>query len=133
MDIVTARAEGDEHPPVGELVWWEAPLDRAEGAWIAHTVDASYTSTHNVRLADMDGNGALDIVTAEQEQSPLDRVSVFLNDGRGRFTEMVLSNDGGHNVAVGDFEGDGDVDILNAGHGFYGGPHAVEIYFNQRR
>jgi hypothetical protein len=131
MDLVTARSEGDENPPIGELVWWEAPEDYHSGAWIKHVIDPTYTSAHNIRIADMNSDGAADIVTAEQEQSPRDRVSIFFNDGAGNFTELVLSTGSGHNLAVEDLDGDGDMDILNAGHGFYDAPHPVEIYVNR--
>ena len=130
MDVAAARSEGDLVPIPGALFWWEAPVNRRSGVWVQHMIDATYTSAHNLRIADMDGNGSLDIVTAEQEQSEQRRVSVFYNDGLGEFSELVLSNGSGHNITLGDLDGDGELDILNAGHGYFGAPHPVEIYIN---
>lgn len=127
MDIVRADAE----TPSGGLSWYEAPLDRTQ-PWTAHSIDDSYQYAHKVQVADIDGNGTLDIVTAEQDQSERRRVSVFFNDGHGNFTQQVLSKGAGQNVVVGDITGDGRLDIFNSAHGYYGGPHPLEIYLNER-
>jgi hypothetical protein len=129
MDVATALSEGAQSAPA-PTAWWEAPADRRNGVWIEHTVDASYSWTHNIRTADMDGNGALDIVVAEQEQSPFRRVAVFYNDGLGNFTQQILSSGSGHNQVTGDTSGRGVLDLLNAGHGFTGALHPVELYLN---
>ena len=133
MDVVTVRSEGTNPPEViGALWWWEAPADRRNGTWIQHVVDATYTSAHSVRAVDVDGDGTIDLVTAEQEQAAERRVSVFYNDGTGSFSQRILSNGSGHNITVGDLDGNGSVDILNAGHGFFGAPHPVEVYRNRK-
>ena len=114
MDVLSAQSEGDFHPPAGGLIWWEAPVDRRNGTWIKHTIDAGFMSAHQVRIVDVDGNGTPDIVTSEQEQAPQRRVSVFYNDGLGNFKQQVLSNVSGHNTTVGDITKDGAPDILNS-------------------
>jgi len=75
---------------------------------------------HRIVPADIDNNGTIDLVLAEQEQSPQDRVAVFYNDGSGGFTQVVLETTGGQNNVVKDVDGDGDLDILSVNHGFYG-------------
>jgi FG-GAP-like repeat len=129
MDVVVADSE-DVSATTG-LRWYQAPTDRTS-AWTLHTIDSTYQYAHKLQLADIDGNGAIDIVTAEQDQSTSGRVSVFYNDGSGRFTQQVLSNGAGHNVAVGDIDGDGDIDIFNSAHGYYAAAHPLEIYLNGR-
>jgi FG-GAP-like repeat len=128
MDIVRADAE----TPSGGLSWYEAPPDRTR-AWIPHSIDPGYQYAHKIQVADIDGNGTLDLVTAEQDQSGQRRVSVFFNDGHGNFTQQVLSHGAGQNVVVGDINGDGRPDIFNSAHGYYGGPHPLEIYLNEPR
>jgi hypothetical protein len=79
----------------------------------------------------MNNDGELDLVVAEQEQSPQRRVAIFYGDGRGNFcAPQVLSTESGHNVWVSDVNGDGDLDILNAPHGFFGTPNPIELYVN---
>src|SRR5579859_3435027 len=134
--------------PTGQgLVWWQAPQDRRNGAWTRHTINSSsplgpYQDIHKIVAADMDGNGTLDLVVAEQEQShdpangPYtfnnDRVTVFWNDGNANFTEDILETTGGQNNVAGDVTGarTGFLDILNVNHGFYGAPHPIELFIS---
>ena len=131
MDLVTGQSEGNLPPPPGGLILWEAPVDRRNGMWIQHTIDPNYQWTHRIWVADMDGNGTPDIVTGEQEQSIQQRVSVFLNDGAGNFSDLVLSTRTGHNLVLGDLNGDGTLDIFNAAHGFFGFSHVLELFLNR--
>jgi hypothetical protein len=130
MDVVVGQAEGDEAPP-GGLKWFEAPVDRAQ-PWTVHDIDSSFQLSHNVRVADIDGDGALDVIAGEQDQSIQKRLAVYYNDGTGAFTRQVLSTDGSHNVAVGDVDHDGDIDILAGPHGYFGGPDPVQLFVNHR-
>jgi FG-GAP-like repeat len=130
MDIVVGQSEGSPAPP-GGLKWYAAPIDRTQ-AWTEHDIDTSFQATHNIGVADINGDGTLDLVTGEQDQSAQHRIAVFYNDGAGNFTEQVISTDGTHNVALGDTTGDGDIDILSSPHGYYGGPHPLELFVNGR-
>jgi uncharacterized repeat protein (TIGR01451 family) len=134
MDVVSIQSEAlpNVPPPPGGLIWWEAPPDRRNGQWIKHVIDATFRSAHNVRIADMDRNGTLDLVLAEQEQEPQRRVSIFFNDGIGNFRQQILSNTSGHNLWVSDAQGDGALDILSSPHGFFGAPNPLELYLNPR-
>ncbi len=119
-------------PPPGGLIWFEAPADRRNGTWIRHTIDADFVDAHAIRVADMNKNGALDLITSEQDQSPLRRVSVFFGDGKGSFTQQVLSNVEGRNTVIGDVRRTGFLDILNSGHGYYGAEHPLQVFTNPR-
>jgi hypothetical protein len=133
MDVVTVQAEGSPTVvPAGGVIWWEAPVDRRNGQWIQHTVDAGFVNAHNVRVFDMDKNGTLDLVVAEQEQSPERRLSVYFNDGSGNFSGQILSNTSGHNPFVIDINKDGWLDILSTAHGYFGAPNPIEVYINRR-
>jgi hypothetical protein len=132
MDVVIVQSEGYPIVPPGGILWWEAPADRRNGQWIKHTIDPDFPSPHNVWIADVDKNGTQDIVTAEQEQSPQRRVSVFFNDGSGNFSLQILSNTGSHNPFLVDLDGDGWLDLFSAGHGRFGAPNPLELYINPR-
>lgn len=66
-----------------------------------------------VELADINGDGELDVIAASDEGSSL--VEVFLGDGRGGFQEASGSpfraGPGAKKVARGDFDGDGVQDV----------------------
>ena len=82
---------------------------------------------HTFKLADMDGDGQLDIVFAEMQQSTRKRVGFFRNGGSGAsWTLQVLSEAGSHNIRVGDLGADGDLDIVGAN--WQGAP--VELWEN---
>jgi hypothetical protein len=129
MDVTTAASESCGSYPI---LWWEAPADRRNGPWISHTIDTTYQCVHNLKTADMDGDGITDIVAGEQEQSAQKRLTIFYGDGRGNFAQQVLSTNGGHEQALGDVTGNGNLDILNANHGWSGYPHPIELYVNGR-
>jgi hypothetical protein len=116
--------------PPGGLIWWQAPADRRNGSWIKHTIDPNMIDVHKIAIADMDKNGTQDIIVAEQDQSPLRRVTVYYSNGSGSLTPEIISNAEGHNISVGDVTGSGSLDILNSGHGYFGNLHPLQIFLN---
>ena len=68
-----------------------------------------FTGIHDLVLADMDGDGDLDIVAAGNVNA------VYVNDGSGTsFTEQTFgpTGDSSSRIAVGDIDGDSDFDII---------------------
>jgi hypothetical protein len=132
-DVISGQSEGPPAiaPPPGGLIWWEAPVDRRDGTWIKHTIDPNFQWVHKIDVADMNQDGNLDIIVAEQDQSPLRRVAVYYDDGQGNLTFQVISNAEGHNIWVGNVMGNpGELDILNSGHGYYLDAHPLQIFLN---
>ncbi len=132
MDIISAQSEGNQTGavPPGGLIWWQAPTDRRNGAWIKHTIDANMIDVHRIAVGDMDKNGTTDIIVAEQDQAPLRRVTVYYNDGNGVLTPETISNSEGHNIWVGDITGTGKLEIFNSGHGYFLNAHPLQIFIN---
>jgi Chitobiase/beta-hexosaminidase C-terminal domain/Beta xylosidase C-terminal Concanavalin A-like domain/FG-GAP-like repeat len=132
MDILSGQSEGNQYGavPPGGLIWWEAPVDRRNGAWMKHTIDANMIDVHRIALGDMDKNGTTDIITAEQDQAPFRRVTVYYNDGKGVLTPETISNAEGHNIWVGDITGTGTLEIFNSGHGYFLNTHPLQIFLN---
>ncbi|HNI11868.1 MAG TPA: FG-GAP-like repeat-containing protein, partial [bacterium] len=71
------------------------------------------TNPRSVYAADFDGDGDMDIATANGGSS---NVSIRLNDGAGNFsgsTDVAVAS-GAFSVYAADFDGDGDVDVATA-------------------
>lgn len=80
------------------------------------------------RFFDADGDGDLDIITANEDPftAPGTQNRLYLNDGIGRFVDATATNlpailDDSSAIGVGDFDEDGDLDLLsvNAGRDVY--------------
>jgi tetratricopeptide (TPR) repeat protein/cytochrome c553 len=94
----------------GEVRWLE---NLGEWKFKSHHLMDRSGAIHGP-LVDLDGDGDLDLVVLFSQE--WETVQAFINDGRGRFTPLVLhdvsdpdfSSSG---LAVGDIDGDGDSDI----------------------
>jgi hypothetical protein len=138
MDIIFAPNEDFSHTGLYRMI---APADR-RSPWTVQTIDPTYQAVHKINVGDMNNDGRLDIVVAEEEQahnSPpgfnqnfnRQRVTVLYNDGNANFTQQVIATTGSQNQTLGDIYGDGDLDILGANHNYFGAPNPLEIWVNQ--
>ncbi len=74
------------------------------------------SSMNNLDFADMDGDGDLDIVTAEHK-GPRLALQLWTNDGKGGFRESTIDTGKENHLGAQtvDIDGDGDLDILGIG------------------
>jgi hypothetical protein len=113
-DIVTVFAQAEESVHV---FWNEGDLRFRDEVVIRNL--SSFGSS-NVRLADMDGDGALDVVLTAGDNGDLPEVTlkpyhgvrVYRNDGANRFREAFFyPMYGAYNAMAADFDGDGRRDL----------------------
>jgi hypothetical protein len=135
-DIVTSSAH--RHG----IFWYEQTREGAAIRWQQHLIDDSWSQAHNVTLADIDGDGLLDLVTGKRfmahngsdpdEYGPLGVYWYQLKRGPkvtwNKYAITFAEGIGaGLNVPVLDLDGDGDLDVVVTGK--WGGP----VWFESKR
>ncbi len=89
------------------VFWFQAP------DWKPRYIDQSLKQPHTLVLADLDRDGDLDGATCAYESKVL---AWFENDGKGSFTQRVISQDqSAYDLVARDVDGDGDLDLVVAG------------------
>ena len=87
----------------------------SSGTWLASDIDTNADGARSVYVADMDGDGDLDIVSSSDDD---DTIAWYENDGAANpswmATDIATSADGARSVFVADMDGDGDLDIVSA-------------------
>jgi hypothetical protein len=117
--VVIAPGDG-----VGPLTWYEctgSPTNTTD--WLGHNLLDKMVHGHSLQVADVDGDGNLDIFAAEmakwtekspEPDNPGANAWIFFGDGRGGFRRTIFSTGiGFHEARVADLDGDGDLDILD--------------------
>jgi hypothetical protein len=104
------------------------------GTWNPHVLLDKVIDGHSVGVVDYNGDGHLDIFSAEMGLGNSDnpKTRVFLGDGLGNF-ELVelLMGFGMHESQLVDLDGDGDLDIL--GKPYTWNAPRIDIWINTSR
>jgi VCBS repeat protein len=118
--VVIAPGDG-----IGPLRWYECVGDPENPKdWLGHDLlERDMIHGHSLAVADIDGDGHLDIFAAEmakwteskdQPDNPQATAWIFYGDGQGHFRRTVFSTGiGFHEARLGDLNGDGRIDILD--------------------
>ena len=84
-------------------------------SWTAADIVTDANGARNVFLADIDGDGDLDVLSASQSD---DTIAWYENDGAANpswtVQDIATSATGAYDVHVADVDGDGDIDIVSA-------------------
>jgi len=108
LDIVSASYDDDT------IAWYEND-GASDPSWTAEDIATSADYASDVFVADMDGDGDLDIVSASFDD---DTIAWYKNDGASdpswAAEDIATSADGAIGVFVADMDGDGDLDIVSA-------------------
>jgi hypothetical protein len=111
------------------LYWLEQQGDAAHRRWVKHTIDESFSQVHALALADIDGDGELELIAGKRyrghdghDPGSYDPLVIYyykINRKTGEFTRYPISLNGtagaGTQFIVADLDGDGDLDIATAG------------------
>lgn len=107
LDLVLAKGR---HDPLIDRVLLNDGHEKFVASNLGPTADRTYTAA----LADVDGDGDLDVLTSND--SP-DKKLVYLNNGKGKFTvagTWGVAEWSTRNAAVADLNGDGRIDVIAA-------------------
>jgi hypothetical protein len=111
------------------LYWLEQKGDGASRQWVKHVIDESYSQIHALKLIDLDGDGAPELLAGKRyrghsgrDPGSYDPLVIYyykIDRKTGEFTRYPISVNGtagaGTQFVVEDLDGDGDLDIATAG------------------
>jgi len=111
------------------LYWMEQQAEGSARKWVKHTVDESYSQIHVLKLADIDGDGQMELLAGKRyrghngkDPGSYDPLVIYyykIDTKSGQFTRYPISLNStaaaGTQFILEDLDGDGDLDLATAG------------------
>ena len=111
------------------LYWLEQKGQGADHQWVRHTIDESFSQFHALQMADLYGDGQLELITGKRyrghsgnDPGSYDPLVIYyykINRKTGEFSRYPISVNGtagvGTQIIAEDLDGDGDIDMATAG------------------
>ena len=112
LDIIVSE-ENEGKKPNANVYWFEQPENPQDSDWQRHLLTTQYT-TNSMDIADLDRDGAIDIITGEHRGTK--KVKIWKNVNNGdRWLEYLVDQDKESHLGtrVMDLDGDGDLEIVS--------------------
>lgn len=92
--------------------WYENPSDPRKTTFTRHVFDANLTKVHDVRVADLDGDSVLDVVTMSDRNNV--RWYKVAADPTDAWEVTTIGPPVHSGICTGDIDADGDVDVIRS-------------------
>jgi hypothetical protein len=123
LDLIVGQGHGYG------LFWLEQQAGAGGRQWVRHNIDESFSQSHALALADIDGDGQPELITGKRyrghdggDPGSYDPLVVYyykLDRKTAQFTRFPIAMNGsagvGTQILVADLDGDGDMDLATAG------------------
>jgi len=110
----------------------EPAKEKGKSAWQRHVIDDGFRRGHGLWVADMDGDGAEEIIFGHSDTPQVPGVNVYTctNEEGTQWSRQVVDAGGmaTEDLVVGDLNGDGYPEILAGGRA----THNVKLYWNEK-
>ena len=112
FDLLLSPAEAYRGGKPHDLAWYHNPGGDLSATWEKHVILSHTNNTHTVKLARVNGDPSLDVITGAAWDPR--SIRIYYNFGDGNFTPPQIISDvnGLYSGIAADFDGDGDCDII---------------------
>ena len=107
LDVVIPNSNG--------LQWYENPLpggDPRTTSWTAHLIGSAGANNHDVEVGDVDGDGAVDVVTRKKSDG---LTYLWRQESPTSWSRITISTTDGEGTALADLDEDDDLDVVHNG------------------